>query len=505
MAASTIRSSTSGRLLFRNTLWNLAGQGGPLLVALFAIPILIRDLGTDRFGILTLAWVIIGYFSLFDLGLGRALTQLVAQRLARSEDVEGLPTLIWTSLSLMFALGLLGAAIVALLAPWLVHNILKIPVLLQPESLAAFYLLAASIPVVIVTTGFRGVLEAQQRFDLSNSVRVPMGIFTYVGPVVVLPFSRNLFWIVAALFVGRVVGCLVYAGVSFRVTPGRVGRLGTDPGVVGPLLRFGGWMTVSNVVGPLMTYMDRLLISALISVTAVAYYATPYEMVTKLVVVAVALAGVLFPAFAASFAADRRRARILFERAVKYLFLLLFPATLVIVTLAPEGVTVWLGKGFAAHSTHVLQWLAAGVLFNSMAQVPFALIQGAGKAGWTAKLHLAEIPFYLAGLWWLLGILGIEGAAIAWAARTGIDMIALFVMAHSLIHGGTRSLLAKGLILAAALVMLTLAAQPFILAARMLLLLAALLGFALVAWFRFLSPEERALGGTGFIFGRVMS
>src|SRR5438876_3369213 len=69
---------TSGRLLARNTVWNLLGSGAPMLLAVFCIPILIRGLGTDRFGVLTLAWALIGYASLFDLRLRRALTPLVA-------------------------------------------------------------------------------------------------------------------------------------------------------------------------------------------------------------------------------------------------------------------------------------------------------------------------------------------------------------------------------------------------------------------------------------------
>src|ERR1700721_1064989 len=55
---------TSGRLLARNTIWNLLGSGAPMIVAVFCIPILIRGLGTDRFGVLTLAWALIGYASL---------------------------------------------------------------------------------------------------------------------------------------------------------------------------------------------------------------------------------------------------------------------------------------------------------------------------------------------------------------------------------------------------------------------------------------------------------
>src|SRR5256885_16689772 len=67
------------RRLARNAVWNLLSLTAPMLVALGAIPALIRTLGADRFGILTLAWMLIGYCSLFDLGLGRALTKLVSE------------------------------------------------------------------------------------------------------------------------------------------------------------------------------------------------------------------------------------------------------------------------------------------------------------------------------------------------------------------------------------------------------------------------------------------
>src|SRR5712664_3110193 len=111
---------TSGRLLARNTVWNLVGSGAPMLVAVFCIPILILGLGKERFGVLTLAWALIGYASLLDLGLGRALTQLVAKKLGAGEERE-IPSLAWTSLLLMLLLGFAGAVAVFLISPWLVH------------------------------------------------------------------------------------------------------------------------------------------------------------------------------------------------------------------------------------------------------------------------------------------------------------------------------------------------------------------------------------------------
>src|SRR4030088_2206369 len=115
---------TAGRLLARNVIWNLIGNGAPMLVAVFSIPNLIQGLGKDRFGVLALAWAVIGYASLFDLGLGRALTQLVAKKLGAGEDRE-VPTLVWTSLILMLVLGLAGALAAVLLSPWMVHRALN--------------------------------------------------------------------------------------------------------------------------------------------------------------------------------------------------------------------------------------------------------------------------------------------------------------------------------------------------------------------------------------------
>ena len=97
-----------GRLLARNTLWNLLGSGAPAVVALLAIPVLIRHIGIARFGLLTIIWTVVGYFSLFDLGLGAVLTRMVADRLGTGKDRE-IPSLVWTSMALMLGLSTVGA------------------------------------------------------------------------------------------------------------------------------------------------------------------------------------------------------------------------------------------------------------------------------------------------------------------------------------------------------------------------------------------------------------
>jgi O-antigen/teichoic acid export membrane protein len=469
-----------------------------MIAALVTVPLLIRGLGNERFGILTVGWVVIGYFGLFDFGLGRALTKLVAERLA-SSDQDGVGELIWTAIFLTFLLGVVGAAILALVTPTLVHQALKISPGLEQEAIRAFELLALSLPLVISTAGFLGVLEASQSFGVVNALRVPMGLFNYIGPLLVLPFSHSLVPVVALLVVGRLVGWIAYLIACLRVFPVLRKRVRLDWGQVVTLARFGGWMTVSNLVSPLMTHLDRFLIGALVSMAAVAYYTTPYELITRLWLVPSALMGVFFPAFAASFVQDRRHTAQLLDRGVRAIFLVLFPAALLAVTFAHDGMLLWLGKEYALRSTGVLQWLALGVFINCLAQVPFSLIQGIGRPDITGKLHLLELPVYVMSIWFFSREFGIEGVAMAWVLRVVVDTTILFAVSERLLPKSGVFPRAVAMMVTAAAVF-GVASQQHGLAAKSVFLVVVLGIFGVFAWLRLLSSAERA-----FVRGRFAS
>lgn len=413
----------------RNVMWNLIGNGAPLLVAIIAIPVLINSLGTDRFGVLTLAWMVVGYFSLFDLGLGRALTQLVSERLGSGKEEDVVP-LVWTTLALMALFSIAGSCVLVFVTPWFVGDILNIPANLYQEALVSFYMLVVSVPIVVSTAALRGFLEAHQRFDLVNIIRIPLGIYTFLGPLLVLPFSNNLIYVVLVLVLGRLVAWIAHFKFCYKVDPALRLSISFRKELVKPLISFGGWMTVSNVVGPLMVYMDRFLIGAMVSMSAVAYYATPFEVVSKLRMIPNALVGVLFPAFSANHRSDPEQTKKLLNTGIIFVLITLFPIVLIIVTFAYEGMSVWLGKEFAENSYRVLQLLAVGMFINGFAVVAFALVQGVGRPDITAKLHLIELPVYLALLWFLIDRFGIDGVALAWVIRVFLDKFLLFWIAN---------------------------------------------------------------------------
>jgi O-antigen/teichoic acid export membrane protein len=485
---------TSGSLLARNTLWNLIGQGSPLVIAAVAIPVLIRHIGVDRYGILSISWMLIGYFSLFDFGVGRALTKFVADRLGTSNEHE-IPSLVWTSLALMLLLGLIGGICMALLSPWLVSRILKIPLYMHDETLHTFYMLAFGTPFVITTTGFRGILEAQQRFGIVNAIRIPMGAFTFAGPLLVIPFSNHLVPIVGLLLAGRVLLCVVYGVACVRTMPALLTGFGLQAAVIRPVLSFGSWVTVSNVVSPIMQSMDRFLIGALLSVSAVTYYSAPFDVISRISILPAAVTGVLFPAFAMSYLQDRNRLASLLGRGLKFIFLVVFPVVLLVVTFAPEGLRLWLGPVFAEQSTSVTRWLAAGTLVNCLALVPTTFIQGIGRPDITAKLHLIELPLYLVGAWWLIRERGIEGAALAWVVRVLLDAVLLFVVAESLLErkGLNQSMSA---FVSIAMCILVAASLIATLMAKLTFVFLVFCIFLMGAWFLFLNSEDRAVVNT---------
>jgi O-antigen/teichoic acid export membrane protein len=489
--AEPIANLTSGRLLARNAVWNLIGQLAPMAVGVVAIPPLIHLLGVDRFGLLSLAWIVIGYFSLFDLGMGRALTKLVADRIG-SNDQQSIPPLAWTSLFLMLLLGIVGGLITFFISPWMVYQALKVPPLLQVETLRSFQLLSASIPIVTVTSGLRGILEAQQRFRILSLIRVPTSIFSFAGPLLVLQFSHSLVPVIVVLMIGRLVGALAHLIACFQAMPALRHNPVLQRAVVLPLVQFGGWMTVSNIVSPLMVYADRFLIGAILSVSAVAYYTTPFDLVGRLTFISGSVTGVLFPAFATSLAGNRERTTLLVGRGVKYLFLAIFPIVLVVVTFAPDGLRLWLGSAFASHSQWVLRWLAAGVFINAIATVPYALIQSAGRPSLTAKLHLLELPLYLLAVWMLTRRLGINGAAIAWTGRIVLDTVLLFFFSDRMLKHKPVFMMKLSGAMAAALALLYAATFLQTITAKAVFCLVALVGFALTA-FLGITPDERAL------------
>ena len=417
--------------------------------------------------------------------------RLVAERLesARRDEV---PDIFRTTIVLMLIASSMGGVIAAALTPWFVGSVLHLQGELQHEGIQSFLVLAAAIPWIVVTAGLRGYLEAFQRFDLVTAVRVPMSVFSYVGPLLILPFSQSLTPVVIVLMAGRVIGTTVHFGLCLKLSPELLQTYKISFANIGELFHFGGWLTVSAIIGPFMIYLDRFLIGAYLSVTAVAYYATSYELVSRFALLSGALAGVMFPAFATSYRQDIHQAQRLYLRSVKYLALALFPIALSCIVFAYDGLLIWLGVEFAAASALVLKVLSIGMWMNNLALMPFSLIQATGKPDLSAKIHIAELPFYLILLIWLTNSFGIVGVATAWTLRSLVDTLLMFAVGHRILQLSGQSYLQIMCLGLSGIAILGIAALPLPFYVRMIGYPIVLAATFLAVWGYLFEVDERA-------------
>ena len=491
----------------RNTLFNVLGQGFPLAVGLVAIPIVIRSLGESRFGLLGLAWAILGYFSFVDFGLGIATTKLAAEYL-ENDDETAVTQLVRVSTVTHLILGISAGVVLALLTPLLTSTVLGVPTPLQPEARTTFYLIAGTLPFLFLALSFRAVLEAAQRFDLVNLIRVPSNSAVFLIPAIAAPLGVGLPGIVFLLLIVRVITCWMTERAVRKALPFFTWGFAVDWRSLRPLISFGKWVAVSNVLNPLLIYLDRFLLGSLAGLAAVAYYTAPFEVAIRLLIVPAGLASALFPALTLLATRDERSSlHGQVTQSVRHLLVLAGVPALLLMMFSGDLIFAWLGSAYAEQSTVALQILAVGIFVNSLAFVPYRCLHAVGRPDVTAKFHLLELPIHVLTAWVLVGRYGVSGAAMAWTLRVTLDagllFLALWIVVgitptRFLADNGARAAVSLAA-LAAALVAITVGIPAVL--PRLILAGIATLTFAAFTWHKVLTADERAVvwslfGGT---------
>jgi len=412
----------------RNTLWNVLGSGAPLLIGIVTIPYLYAHIGVERIGVLTLIWALIGYFSIFDFGLGRAITQRIAS-LASYQTKKQRTTTATTGVFLAFLVGIIGSMIVFAWIEIFGLGWVNADKSLDQEIYASFLFACMAIPATTATAGLRGILESEQRFKGINFLKLILGLSNFLGPIASIElFGSRLDYIVGSLVLARYFILVAH----YFSAKGSIGKSREDLSLEESklLFQFGGWMTLSNIISPLLVVADRFLIANVLSAAMVAFYTIPAEFMIRLLILPAAITSTLFPIFSKGISEkNHSHSYALYKKSIEIIFLLMGSVALSIVIGANLGLEIWLGQEFAEKSTAVASVLAVGILFNSMAQVPHAYIQASGDARSTALLHLFESVLYLPVLLLLIQMHGILGAAIAWMLRALFDFLLLHTRA----------------------------------------------------------------------------
>ncbi len=420
---SQARSSRIGR----NTAINIAGAIVPLFLSLVTVPPYLHLIGPARYGVLAVVWVVLGYFGVFDLGLSRATANQIAQM--RDEPPASRERVFWTAVSLNASVGVVGGVFFLFLGNLLLAHVLKVSTSLRSEAVAALPWLALAVPLTTVTLVLAGTLEGRERFLTLNSLTISSLAMYQLAPL------AYAYWVgpnLAGLIMSATLALLASAVISFIVTATSLpvsGRPRIDAHRLGALVRYGGWVTVSGLVSPILTLVDRVVIGAVLGARDVALYTIPYSLVARLQILPTSLSRTLFPRFSML---DRDDAFAVGRSAVSTLMAIMTPLTVLGTVVLEPFLRVWIGADIARSSAPVGEILFLGTWVNSLAVLPYSLLQAQGRPDLPAKFHLLESLPYVGGLILGLHLAGINGAAWAWTGRAALDAILLLAGARAI-------------------------------------------------------------------------
>jgi O-antigen/teichoic acid export membrane protein len=409
----------------RNSVWNLLGLAIPLVVGIALVPVTMHGLGAARFGLLSLALTVLEYSTLFSLGLGPATTKHVASAIARND--ESASDLAIMSMVGHTVMGGVAGIVIAALSTTIVDHVFSVGPALRSEAVTVFRLLGLMVPATFLLLSLFGALEGASRFGLVNVLRVPISALSFIIPAYAVTHGIGLPTILITLVMVRLVVCAILLVVVSLNLPGYRWRWPADWRGIRPLLSFGAWISVSNVVSPTLVYADRFLLGHLRGLAAVGLYSAPFDAVMRLLMVPGSLVRAMFPTLTAMHTTDQHDAIApLYRRAVRLIVLLMSVPLLILLLFGPWLLNLWLGPQVAAASGTAVRILAGGLLFNGAALIPTTFIAASGRPDISAKFHLLELAFHLPLAWWLVSRFGITGAATAWTVRVVVDSMLLF-------------------------------------------------------------------------------
>lgn len=415
-----------------STLFNLTGRAVPALLLLVTTPIYLHLIGVSRYGAMAILWLALGYFGVFDLGLGRAVAQRIARLPRRNLDSSATleqqrGEIFWTALiASLVAASLASFALFWPLMELMIHRVLHISPELRAEAGHSVWVLLTFLPIATTLSVLMGTLEGTERFDLLNVGQLTGLVGYQILPLSVAALGHvTLPWLMSAAILGRLFG----AGVLFWFCEKLLDfpRPHFQWRVLKPLLRYGGWITVSAIVSPILNITDRFFIGARLGMAHVAHYVVPFNMVMYAGILPQSLATALFPRYALL---EEGEAKAMMWSALRIIAAVMTPLVLMGIWWMRGFLTWWLGAAFAAQSALVGELLLVGIWMNALAHAPYGFLQAQGRADLTAKFHMLELVIYLPLLWWGIAQWGIAGAAAVWDGRVVLDLGLLLLVSQ---------------------------------------------------------------------------
>jgi O-antigen/teichoic acid export membrane protein len=183
------------------------------------------------------------------------------------------------------------------------------------------------------------------------------------------------------------------------------------------MLKYGGWVTVSALVVPLLM-VDRFAIGAVIGAIAVSHYTVPFSHGERLMILGDSMGSALFPKLSSL---DRNEVIGMCLRSERILMAVMLPVIVVAIYAIEPFLDLWIGHEFSIISAPVGQILMVGVWIAAISRVPLYGLRGLSRPKTVAIVDLTVLLPYWLVLFVGLTQFGLEGAALAYVTRASLN------------------------------------------------------------------------------------
>jgi O-antigen/teichoic acid export membrane protein len=443
--------------VFQNVVANLGGKAWTVLISLAVVPVYLRVLGIEAYGLMGVFLSLTAIFAILDLGLGNALNRRLAQLSVEPDRGQDMRDLLRTLEIAYWAVGISIGVLTALLASSIAAHWVR-PQQLSAESVAqTIALMGAAIAVQWPRALYTGGLMGLQRQVLLNLVSSASATVLNLGGVLIVVFiaptlEALLLWIIAVSF-GEV---LLTRALLLRHLPAAPAAAVFSKRQFLSVWRFAAGMTGITVMAVILGQLDKVILSKLLTLEAFGYYSLAWRVVSGLYLLVSPVQSAFFPRFSQLAAlGDQDELARSYHRGSQLLSVVLLPVAAILALFSDELLRLWtLDDAIARNTSAILSVLAVGTAINGLMNLPTSLQL---SHGWTRLVFMTNVVA-VASLTPLLYFVALRygglGAAWIWLAlNVAYVTITLQLMHRRLLRGhlGRWLLVDMGAPLAAAL------------------------------------------------------
>ena len=423
--------------ILRNIGSGLIAQAWSGALGVIVLPILVRGLGPERYGLLALSLALIGFAAIADLGVGRAVSKYLAEDFETNE-VSRTQQHISSALTICVVMGTVATGILALAVPFLVDHVLRIPSPLAREARVVLWTTSFGLLPVLLRISFDGVLAGHHRITELSIGNVSANTLKAGLSVAAVLTGRSIIGVVVAnvcVSYLHAFGLWLYTRQHFA---GRIRmRLGWNRRIARELVRLGLLSSASSfLAGILLLYFDRFVIAVFLPLAALGYYSAAFDITSKQCYISNPIGQAFFPVFSGKSKADPGQFDQYYFHANKMQAVGLTGLAAMLIVLAQPLLTYWISPDIAVHSTAVMAILALGMLLSCYANLPYtAILVGSDRPQVCPAIFgtafLVHVVFSLV----LVKTAGAVGVAIALAlAFATAFLMSSYWVSHNLLH-----------------------------------------------------------------------